>query len=150
MVKKIVALMMAGMLVICLAGFAAAADAKADAEAMVKKGIAYVKENGKEKAFAEFSNPKGKFVKGELYIFVVDFKGGMLAHGANQKLIGKNMIDLKDSDGVPFIQEFIKVGKQGHGWVEYKWTNPATKKVEPKIAFVQAAGDMILGCGIYK
>lgn len=148
--RKINSLVLACMLVICLAGFAAAAATKADAEALVKKGIAYVKEAGKEKAMAEFSNPKGKFVKGDLYIFVLDFKGGMLAHGANQKLIGKNVIDLKDSDGLLFVQEFIKAGKQGHGWVEYKWTHPTTKNIEPKIAYIQAAGDLIFACGIYK
>lgn len=141
---------MAGMMVLCVAGFAVAAPTKADAEAMVKKGIAYVKENGKEKALAEFSNPKGQFVKGELYIFVIDANGLMLAHGANAKLINKNLAELKDAAGKPFMHEMIKVGKQGSGWVEYQWTNPVSKKVEPKIAYLQAAGDLILACGIYK
>lgn len=147
--KKVIALLMAGMMVLCMAGFAAAAS-KADAEGMVKKGIAFVKANGKEKAIAEFSNPAGQFVKGELYIFVVDPKGLILAHGANAKLINKNMIDIKDAAGKPFMQDIVKVGKQGSGWVEYQWTNPVSKKIEQKIAYVQATGDLILVCGIYK
>ena len=141
---------MAGILVICLAGFAVAAATKADAEAMVKKGIAYIKANGKDKALAEFSNPKGQFVSGELYIFAVDSKGITVAHGANAKLIGKNMLDLKDANGKLFMQEIVKVGKQGNGWVEYKWTNPISSKIEPKIAYVQAEGDLTVVCGIYK
>ena len=80
---------MAGMLVICFAGFAVAGDSGVDAEGMVKKAIAFVKTNGKEKALAEFSNPKGPFVKGELYIYVLDPKEIIIAYGANQKFIGK-------------------------------------------------------------
>jgi len=139
-----------GIMMVCLAGIALASETKADAESMVKKGIAFVKENGKEKALAEFSNQKGQFVKGELYIFVSDFKGVLSAHGANPKLIGKNMYDLKDAAGKQFMQEIIKIGKQGSGWVDYQWTNPISKKIEPKIAYVQSTGDMILICGIYK
>ena len=148
--KKVIALLMAGLLVLCMSGFAAAAATKADAEGMVKKGIAFVKSSGKEKALAEFSNPAGQFVKGELYIFVVDFNGVILAHGANAKLINKNMIDLKDAAGKPFMHDIVKAGKQGSGWVEYQWTNPVSKKIEPKVAFAKAEGDIILACGIYK
>lgn len=148
--KKIIALVVAGVFVVCSAGFSMAAATKGEAEGMVKKGIAFVKENGNAKALAEFSNQKGQFVKGELYIFVVDPKGVTLAHGANAKLINKNMFDLKDATGKLFMQEIIKVGKQGSGWVEYQWTNPVSRKIEPKIAYVQSAGDLILVCGIYK
>lgn len=147
--KKIITLVVTGLL-FCLAGFASAAATKAEAESMVKKGVAFVKANGQEKALAEFSNAKGAFVKGELYIFVIDSKAVILAHGANAKLIGKNMLDLKDAGGKLFMHDILKAGKQGSGWVEYQWTNPVSKKIEPKIAYVQAVGDVILACGIYK
>jgi hypothetical protein len=67
---------------------------------MVKKAKAFIKANGQEKAFAEFSNPKGQFVDRDIYIFVFDKKGNTLAHGGNSKLIGKNLYDLKDVDGL--------------------------------------------------
>ena len=51
--------------IIFIAGvsFAAAEDkgTAAEAKAMVKKAVSYMKEAGKEKAIAEFNNPKGKF-----------------------------------------------------------------------------------------
>jgi signal transduction histidine kinase len=147
--KKIISFVMAWSLVICFAGFAAAGASKADAEGMVKKAIAFVKANGKERALAEFSNPKGQFAKGELYVYALDQKGVVIAHGANLKLIGKNIFDLKDPSGKQFIQEILKAPKSG-GWVEYQWSNPVSKKIEHKIIYEQATGDMVLVCGVYK
>jgi len=123
-----------------------------DATALVKDAAALVKAEGKDKAFAAFNEPAGKFVKGDLYIFVVDYDGNTLAHGGNAKLVGKNMKDLKDADGKLFMQDMIQKAKSGGGWVDYKWTNPTTKKVQEKSTFVQAieGANAFLGCGIYK
>ena len=140
---------MTAMLVICFAGFAIAGASRADAEGMVKKAIAFVKTNGKEKALAEFSNPKGQFVKGELYVYALDQKGVVIAHGANQKLIGKNIFELKDPAGKLFIQEILKAPTSG-GWVEYQWSNPVSKKIEQKVIYEQTSNDMVLVCGVYK
>ncbi|HYD63509.1 MAG TPA: cache domain-containing protein [Noviherbaspirillum sp.] len=127
------------------------ADDAADATAMVKKAVSYIKEQGKEKALAEFSNPAGMFKKGELYIFVTDLQGKMVAHGTNPKLVGKDLIDLKDSDGKLFVKEYIEVAKtKGNGWSDYKWVNPNTKAIELKSTYVEKVDDLVVGCGIYK
>jgi len=127
------------------------ADDAADATAMVKKAVSYIKEHGKEKALAEVNNPAGMFKKGELYIFVTDVQGKMLAHGVNAKLIGKDLIDLKDSDGKFFVKEYIDVAKaKGSGWSDYKWVNPTTKAIELKSTYVEKVDDLVVGCGIYK
>ena len=149
--KRILQLMVATMILVgCVTG-TFAGQKQDDAKALVKKAVAYLKEHGKEKAFAEFNNPRGRFVKGDLYIFVNDFSGVTLAHGSgNTKLIGKNMIALKDPDGKYFIKELANKAKEGGGWVEYKWTNPASKKIEPKMTYVEPFGDLAVGCGFYK
>jgi signal transduction histidine kinase len=129
----------------------ACASQKDDAKALVKKAAAYMKENGNEKAFAEISNQHGKFVKGDLYVFVFDPKGVMLAHGANAKLIGKNLYDLKDPDGVYFTRDILNVAKKGGGWTpKYKFTNPTSKKIENKITYGEPVGDLTVACGIYE
>ncbi|MGO9013665.1 MAG: cache domain-containing protein [Dissulfurispiraceae bacterium] len=152
MKKFFVAALMAFFLVgITSVAFAGAHGTKAEAEAMVKKAIAYIKEHGKEKAFAEFDNKNGKFVDRDLYVMVYDMTGTTLAHGANQKMVGKNFIDMKDPDGVPFVKERIELAKtKGKGWQEYKFTNPVTKKIEPKIVYIEKYEDMIVCCGAYK
>ena len=66
--------------------FAAEFGTPAEAEAMVKKAVAEIKANGKDKAFAEFNNPKGKFTDRDLYITVYDMNGKCLSHGANPKM----------------------------------------------------------------
>jgi cytochrome c len=134
-----------------LVGVAFAGGTADEAKTLMDKAVAYVKANGKEKAFAEFTNQKGKFIDRDLYIFAVDFKGLTLAHGGNEKLVGKDMYGLKDADDKLFIQKFIEVAKtKGSGWVDYKWSNPLTKKIENKSTYVQRIDDYFLGCGIYK
>ena len=134
-----------------LAGVAFAGGTADEAKALTDKAAAYVKANGKEKAFAEFSNPKGQFVDRDLYIFAVDFKGMTLAHGGNAKLVGRDMYGLKDADDKLFIQKFIEIAKsKGSGWVDYKWSNPLTKKIDSKSTYVQKVDAYFLGCGIYK
>ncbi|MEC4722095.1 cache domain-containing protein [Noviherbaspirillum sp. CPCC 100848] len=127
------------------------ADDAADATAIVKKAVAYIKDNGKDKAFAEFNNPTGAFTKGELYVFVSDMQGKMLSHGANSKLIGKNLIELKDADGKLFVKDYTDLAKtKGSGWVDYKWVNPNSKAIDKKSTYVEKADDVIVGAGIYK
>jgi signal transduction histidine kinase len=117
---------------------------------MVKKAVASVQANGKDKALAQFNDPKGEFVKGEFYIFALDMNGVTVANGGNQKLVGKNLSEMKDADGKFFQKEFLRVGSAGGGWVDYKWTNPETTKIGDKSAYVEKAGDIVLGCGFYK
>lgn len=131
-----------------------AADGKgtaAEATAMVDKAIAYIKKNGREKAFAEINNPKGQFTDRDLYVVVYDLNGKVLAHGANAKMIGKDMIDLRDSDGKYFVKERVDIAKAaGKGWQDYKFMNPVSRAIEPKSMYIQKHEDLIVGCGIYK
>ncbi len=124
-----------------------------DAKAMVEKAYAALKANGKEKAFAEISNPGGQFVKGDLYVFVNDFNGICLANGGNPKFVGMNHFALKDPDGRYFIREMVEVAKtKGSGWVNYMWINPTTKKLQAKATFVKRieGSDSFMASGVFK
>ena len=125
---------------------------KPEAEAMVAKGLKYWKANGNEKTYAEIVKKDGQFVDRDLYLFVFDMSGKTMAHGANKKLLDKNLIDLKDADGKAFIKEFIDVAnKKGQGWVDYKWPHPVTKAIEHKSSYVEKLNDnTFIGVGIYK
>lgn len=149
--RKLVVVMFAGLFLFGLAATGFCASSQADAKALIEKGVAYYKANGKDKAFAEFSDPKGQFTKGDLYIFVIDTKGTVFAHGGNPKLIGKDMSELKDADGKFFMKEIIKTANEkGKGWVDYKWANPVTKKIDNKTTYVEKVDGYIFGCGVYK
>lgn len=153
MVKHIFSSSYIGLAAICIASAAHAAPAATadDAVALVKEAVQYLKKNGKEAAFAEFSNPKGHFVNGELYVVATGLDGVVLANGSNARMIGKNIRDIKDADGKLFVQEQIKlVTAQGSGWVNFRWPNPVTKAIEPKTVYVERVDDLLLGSGIYK
>ena len=123
----------------------------AEAEALVKKAITQIKADGKDKAFAEINNPKGKFVDRDLYVFVYDLKGVCVAHGFNQKMIGKDLSGMKDIDGKSYVKERIEIAKtKGNGWQDYKFTDPVSKKIEQKSAYIEKVEEFIVGCGIYK
>src|SRR5271154_596863 len=70
-----------------------------EATVMVQNAIAHLKKVGRETAFADFDDPKGAFVDRDLYVVIYDLKGKVLAHGANSRMIGKGLIDLRDVDG---------------------------------------------------
>jgi cytochrome c len=135
------------------AGACAAEKGSADeAVAMVKKAVAYMKENGKDKAFTEFGNTANtQFHDRDLYIFVYDLNGNNLAHGNNPKMVGKNLIDMKDHDGKYIIKGFVDMANaKGTGWVDYKWPNPVTKAIEQKSSYIEKVDNLIVGAGIYK
>jgi len=122
-----------------------------DAKALVKNAAAYVKYQGKDKALAEISTPKGMFDKGELYVFAYDLQGVMLAHPKNPSLIGQNLLNVPDTEGKLFRKEIVQKAKsQGSGWVDYVYLNPETNRQEHKTTYFQKVGDIIICCGIYK
>jgi hypothetical protein len=132
----------------------AAAITKEKMVTFVDEAAAYVKEVGREAALKEFSNPKGKFVrdKGELYIYAYDFKCVCLAHGATPDLVGKDLTEKKDSQGMLVIQALRDTAaKDGKGFVEYRWQDPATGKENRKLGYVVKIDDSLwLGSGIYR
>jgi signal transduction histidine kinase len=133
---------------------ASAADkgSKEEAVAMVKRAVALIKSDGKEKAFAAISDPANTtFHDRDLYVYAYDLNGVALAHGNNPKMVGKPLIGLKDNEGKPMIKEMVDLAKtKGSGWVDFKWPNPVTKAVESKSGYVEKVDDMFVGSGIYK
>ncbi|USX24462.1 cache domain-containing protein [Oxalobacteraceae bacterium OTU3CINTB1] len=123
----------------------------AEATALVQRAAEYLKANGPAKSYAAFNDTAGPFKDRDLYVFVMDMNGKMLSHGANAKLIGKDLTALKDSDDKLFIKMMLDVAKaKGKGWVDYKWPHPVTKAIEPKSTYVEKVDELVIGCGIYK
>jgi cytochrome c len=121
------------------------------AEAMVKKGVAFIKANGKEKGYAEITSKNSQFRDRDLYLVVYGLDGMVWAHGANEKMVGKMLIDLRDIDGKEFVRERVELGKAKDSfWQNYKFTNPVDKKVEPKTMYCERLDDTVVCGGIYK
>ena len=117
---------------------------KNEAVSMVERALAYIEKNGKERAVAEFNNPKGLFVDRSLYIFAYDFNGVNKALTTHPSLIGKNLIDMKDANGREIIKDMIAVVKKGGGWYDYEWDG------KQKSSYVVKVDDTLwIGCGEY-
>jgi cytochrome c len=137
-----------------LATAAGAAEGGATAEqatAMVKKGIAFIKANGNEKGYAEITSKTGQFRHQDLYLTVYTLDGLVMAHGANDKMVGRNLIELKDVDGKAFVKERVELGKTKTSfWQDYKFTNPENKKIEPKSMYCERLEQTVVCGGIYR
>ena len=126
---------------------------KDEAKAMAEQAVAHVKKVGPDQAFKDFSTDKATWTKKDLYVFANDINGNTKAHGANDKLVGKNMAELKDQNGKLFIKEMGELAKsKGSGWVEYDWAHPQTKKVDGKATYVMKLSnfDGYVGVGVYR
>ena len=147
--KKAVAVCVAVFMFACVA-LAQQNATKDEAVALVKKAVAQYKSAGKDKTFADINDPKGPFVDRDLYVVVYDMNGNCLAHGANAKQVGKNLMELRDPDGKFFVKERVELGKgKDSFWQDYKFVNPVSKQIENKSMYMEAVDGMLFGCGVY-
>jgi signal transduction histidine kinase len=127
---------------------------KDEAKALADAAFEHVKKVGAEQAYKDFTTDKAHWTKKDLYVAVTDLDGNTLAHGANEKLIGKNMLGIKDANGVSFMAKMIETAKSpaGSGWVDYDWANPLSKKIEGKTSFVRMApgNKTVVSVGYYR
>ncbi len=143
---------------LCLVAFVAAAQpAPPDAydadtrraNALLAKAVAAYKAKG-DSALAEFSR-QGAYVDGELYIYVVDTSGVMLASGGpSVSLVGKPVVSVLDDDLKAAFQQAISRPDDGvvHS-AEYRWWNWQHGKVERKRVFYQRIKDRVISVGYY-
>ncbi len=119
--------------------------------AFVENAATYVRENGKEKALAEFNDPNGSFIQGELYIYAYDFNGTTLAHPVNPEKIGVNRLNETEGNVGIFLRKMSDAVRYGDGFGRIAYINPThDRTLESKLAYgVQIDETWWLGSGIY-
>jgi signal transduction histidine kinase/DNA-binding NarL/FixJ family response regulator len=86
------------------------------------------------------------------YIFIDDWQGVVLAHGAQPDLVGKNIWGYQDFNGVKVVQNLIAAAKTEKGdFVFYSWRKPDTGEERPKVSFSKGVNDWqwMVGTGVY-
>lgn len=123
-----------------------------EAKAMVDAAFEHIKKVGPEKAYKDFTTDKANWIKKDLYVMVYDNKGIGLAHGANEKIVGKDMSNVRDANDVAIVPGMIALAAKGGGWFDYDWPHPQTKKVEAKSTYArkQPNGEGFIGVGVYR
>jgi signal transduction histidine kinase len=125
---------------------------KDEAKAMVDAAWEHIKKVGPEKAYKDFSSDKANWTKKDLYVMVYDNKSVALAHGGNERLVGKDMSAVKDSNGKPVVRGLLDVAAHGGGWFDYDWPDPVSKKIMAKSTYArtQPNGEGFIGVGVYR
>jgi cytochrome c len=137
---------------LCLAGRLHAVERGTpdQAKAMLAKAIAHYKEVGRAKALADFTGKKPPFADRDLYVVCLGPDHTIVAHGAFPQFVGSSSDLLKDADGKPLGAALWDAAQgKGDGAVRYRWLNPVSGKSEPKVSFVQKAGDDACLVGAY-
>ncbi|HEX6828966.1 MAG TPA: cache domain-containing protein [Burkholderiales bacterium] len=120
------------------------------AKVFLDKAVAYMQANGPEKAFAAFNNPKGEFVKDDLYVFALDLQGTYFASGANPGLAGLNVRETRDAAGNPLFKDMIEIAQtKGEGTVSYVWLDRHDNRLDRKTSYIKRIGDYFIGVGYY-
>jgi len=87
------------------------------------------------------------------YLFLIDMKGNIHVH-IDPKIIGTNIMDIRDVNGKYIVREFTKVLKEkGEGFVDYYWyiVSEDKKQMHYKISYVKKLEcfDWYIGAGEY-
>ncbi len=133
----------------------AVAQVKTDpevAKALAMKAAALVKEQGVDAAKPIF-HAQGEWRHDDIYVSVMDLTGTWLVYPVKPEGEGKSVINVKDADGKMLVQELVNTAKdKGEGWVEYRWLNPVSNKIEPKVTFVKMVPErnVFVYVGVYK
>lgn len=120
------------------------------AKSMLWRAVHEFKEYG-DQAIARFNDLNGGFTHDDLYVFVVGLNDRrMYAHGAQPRLVDRDVGDLKDVRGRPIIRQMIDLARtRGEGEIEYRWRNPVTGQEENKRTYVKRVGDYLVAVGSY-
>jgi methyl-accepting chemotaxis protein len=127
------------------------AEGRHTAVALVHQAVAHYKAVGRRQACDDFDDPTAEFIFGEYYISAFDIHGIRMANGMDPASRGENILDIRDADGKQHVRAIIeKARSRGKGWEDYKWTNPLSKRIEPKSVYFELIDDVVVSCGIYR
>lgn len=122
-----------------------------EAVAMVHQAVAYLHDNGRDQLIVEANKSKGRFVDRDLYIVIHDMQGKALANPVLPRMVGADISGVKDVDGKAFIHDRLVMLKTADkGWIDFKWPNSLTQKIEHRSVYFERVGDLVFACGILK
>lgn len=120
--------------------------------ALTLKAAALVAGQGVDKAREAFHR-QGEYRYGEIYVNVIAVDGTWLIYPPNPRNEGKSVLNVRDADGKLLVQDIIAVARdKGEGWVEYRWLNPASNRIEAKSTFVRNVPEQgaVVYVGLYR
>ena len=117
-------------------------------QAYVQAAIDRYEADGLDETVAHFNDPAS--VVGQWYIFIADEDGQLVAHGANQDLVGTPLVDVRGANGYPSGRIVADDATEDGAWSEYIFYNPASNRSEIKHSWLVEHDGLIFGSGWYE
>jgi signal transduction histidine kinase len=126
-------------------------EARGELITFVNEAKDFVLAEGKDKALQVFSDPKGNFSRGELYIVAMDANGTLLAHPYRPVNIGQNRFNETDPNDVAYARILQDLVERGGGFEYTVRPNPAhSNAMELKLNYVLKVDEgLYLQSGMY-
>ena len=123
--------------------------------ALVDAATALIQQKGRA-AFPELRDPRGRFYRGENYVFVTTPQGVELVNPAMPVVEGTNLLQVRDTDNRALVADYIRLAMtQGSGWTSYRWFRPTPPRTPVRkhtyVRKVVAPGGevLVIGAGYY-
>ncbi len=120
------------------------------ARALAERAARFLHAQGAATAFRRFTDSRGGFVAGDLYVFVFHLDGVLHASGGWPSTVGSAVVARDPRGGGIFIRMRRLALAKGKGWVHYAWYSPCTRSMQPKMSYIIRVGRYIVGVGTYK
>jgi signal transduction histidine kinase len=113
--------------------------------------LTYIQENGKERALEKFNNRSGQFIVGDQYIIAFGFDGTCLAHVFRPEMVGEDLIDFRDANGMLLNRNMNNIASRGAGFTYYVRPNTQHNNThELKLSYIaKVDDDWWLGTGVW-
>ncbi|MCY9862965.1 cache domain-containing protein [Vibrio coralliirubri] len=136
--------------VIVAVGYYPERSSAAEAKRLLARAMTAIVESEQD-SITEFNDTEGRFVEGDLYVFVMDMSSGkLLAHGVSPELVGRSHNEILSPDDKPILTEMLNLAKEnGRGVYTYRWLNPLSSKVETKHTYYRVIDNKLVGVGYY-
>ena len=89
-------------------------------------------------------------VDGQWHMFIADESGRLIAHGADQDLVGVPLVDVVGANGYPSGHIVFDDADEDGEWSEYIFYNPSTGRSQTKHSWLIKHDGLIFGSGWYE
>ena len=121
------------------------------AMAMVSRAVEHMNKHGAAALIEKVNAGAPEFHEGELYVFVMDEAGTIMAHPIDSGLVGKGDQTVRDGDGNVFLARMAAAAADNPdgSWFDYRWPHPVTGTVSEKSSWIVMRDGHVIGVGIY-
>lgn len=121
------------------------------AKAMVAQALEYMDKHGTPALLEKVNAGAPEFHQGELYVFVLDSAGTIVAHPIDPGFVGVGDQTGRDADGNAFLARMATAAANNPdgSWFDYRWPNPVTEEVSTKSSWIVMRDNHVVGVGIY-